>query len=191
MERPYNLFGPAFGVVHIYIRDRGDEACETFKGIEYYYRLNEDGWDLEHSAGCAAKQHHIRAFQSYIQQGSGVHYTALDEALGIEFDVARAEEYLQARQEGRNPFLATHSHGEDHADHSSSPATHAHDTHGHNGHGSHAIVTSAPDHPRETAAGEQANADDARPSSRKRQLTQKKIELGNHADETSKEEVAP
>jgi len=124
MERPYEIFGPAFGVVHVYIRDRGDEACETFKGIEYYYRLDENGWALEHSAGCAAKQHHIRAFQHYIADGSGVHYTAIDEALGIEFDAVQAEEYLKARQEGRNPFLAGHKH--DHDEGVEGAAGHAH-----------------------------------------------------------------
>ena len=109
MDRPYELFGPAFGVVHVYIREAGDEACETFKGIEYYYRLEEDGWRLEHSAGCAAKEHHIRAFQHYLTEGAGVNDAVFDQALGLEFEVAQAEEYLQARKEGRNPYLARHT----------------------------------------------------------------------------------
>lgn len=123
MDRPYEIFGPAFGVVHVYIRDRGDEACETFKGIEYYYRLEESGWYLEHSAGCAAKEHHLRAFQHYLDQGVGVNDSVVDQALGLEFDVARAEAYLKARSEGINPFLASHAH--EHDDHEE--ATHVHD----------------------------------------------------------------
>jgi hypothetical protein len=115
MERPYELFGPAFGVVHVYIRNRGDVACETFKGIEYYYRHENGGWQMEHSAGCGAKEHHVRAFQEYLARGAGVEGKVIDRALGLEFDVARAEEYLKARQEGRNPFLA--SHANDHAAH--------------------------------------------------------------------------
>ena len=113
MDRPYELFGPAFGVVHVYIRDKGDEACKTFKGIEFFYRLESEEWRLEHSAGCGAKEHHVRAFQHYLSQGNGVNDSVFDQALGIEFDVAAAEEYLKAREEGRNPFLASHT-GHDH-----------------------------------------------------------------------------
>jgi hypothetical protein len=116
MDRPYELFGPTFGVVHVYIRDRGDVACDTFKGIEYYYNMEKEGWDMEHSAGCAAKEHHVRAFQNYLAQGAGVNDSVIDKAVGINFDVAQAEAYLKARKEGRNPFLAghDHSHGRDH-----------------------------------------------------------------------------
>lgn len=126
IERPYELFGPTFGVVHVYIRERGDEACETFKGIEYYYHREASDWRLEHSAGCGAKEHHVRAFQRYLAQGAGVDDTVFDQALDIKFDVARAEEYLKARDEGRNPFTARHDRDHDH-DHD---RDHAHE-HGH------------------------------------------------------------
>ncbi len=175
MDRPYEIFGPAFGVIHVYIRDRGDEACETFKGLEFYYRLAENGWYLEHSAGCGAKEHHVRAFQHYLAQGAGVHDSVIDQAIGIDFDVARAEAYLKARSEGRNPFLATHSHGDDH------PQGHDH-THG-------------DDHPQDHDHGtvdSEDSADDLRPSARlplRRHEERNVEERGKNA--TNEEGVAP
>lgn len=145
MDRPYELFGPAFGVVHVYIREAGDDDCKTFKGIEYYYRLEEEGWRLEHSAGCAAKEHHIRAFQHYLTKGAGVNDSVFDQALGLDFEVADAEEYLKARKEGRNPYLAQHNR--DH--HAHDESEHHHDNAEHNhvekeGHGPQGARSAAP-----------------------------------------------
>lgn len=94
-ERTYELFGPTYGVVHVYIRERGDVDCKTFKGIEYFYRGEEGRWTLEDSAGCSAKEHHVRAFETYLSQGYGVDETVIDSALGVDFDVAQ----LRARVE--------------------------------------------------------------------------------------------
>lgn len=182
-ERPYEVFGPTFGVIHVYIRDRGDEACETFKGIEYYYRMGADGWDLEHSAGCAAREHHVRAFQHYLDRGAGVEERVIDQALGIQFDVTRAEEYLKARREGRNPFLAAHSHGADHDDHPHASEEHLDDTHADDRH--------AHDRARETAKSGPTEADDERPGLARRRLAQELSEGGHHGDEISKEGATP
>ena len=145
-ERPYELFGPAFGVIHVYLRNKGDVDCETFKGVEYYYRREAGEWILEHSAGCAAKEHHVRAFQSYLDQGVGVEGHVIDQALGIEFDVATAEAYLKARAEGRNPFLdahlasGEHDHEDGHTRAVHEQGAHDHSAHDHDAHdhGAHA-----------------------------------------------------
>lgn len=116
-ERPYELFGPAYGVVHVYIREKGDVACKTFKGIEYYYKHDGQEWELGDSAGCSAKEHHIRAFETYLDKGLGIEDRVFDDALGIEFDV----EKLRAHLEGRP-----------------SEGGGLHDGHDHDAHGSHA-----------------------------------------------------
>jgi hypothetical protein len=107
-EREYELFGPTYGVVHLYIREKGDVECKTFKGMEYFYRGDGRQWILEDSAGCGAKEHHVRAFETYLGKGYGVEETVIDNALGINFDVAQ----LRARVEHGHvptptPTLAT------------------------------------------------------------------------------------
>lgn len=107
-ERPYRIFGPCYGVVHVYIREKGDVDCKTFKGIEYFYKHDEGSWVLQDSAGCGAKEHHIRAFETYLANGRGVEEHVFDQALGIDFDV----EKVRARLEGGARHK--HEHGEDH-----------------------------------------------------------------------------
>jgi hypothetical protein len=96
-ERPYELFGPSYGVVHVYIREKGDTACKTFKGIEYYYKHDGKAWELGDSAGCSAKEHHIRAFETYLEKGMGIEERVFDDALGIEFDVEKLRAHLEGR----------------------------------------------------------------------------------------------
>jgi hypothetical protein len=182
MERPYELFGPTFGVVHVYVREEGDEECKTFEGIEYYYRMEADGWFLEHSAGCAAKEHHIRAFQHYLAEGAGVKDSVFDEALGINFDVAQAQAYLDARKEGRNPFLAVHASDHDHADdHNHGKSQEAADSHEH-------AVGQAPDHEPESRMDALSRKDE------KRLKLQKYLKQSNHtapAQNAPKKESTP
>lgn len=107
-ERPYRIFGPSYGVVHVYIRERGDVDCKTFKGIEYFYKHDEGDWVLQDSAGCAAKEHHIRAFETYLANGRGVEDHVFDQALGIDFDVQKVRARLESGVRHQ------HDHGEDH-----------------------------------------------------------------------------
>lgn len=144
--RPYTYFGPTFGVVHVYIRDKGDVECKTFKGIEYYYRLEDDAWKLEHSAGCSAKSHHIRAFEQYVADGSDVKDFVFDQALGIDFDVAKAEEHIRSRSGDQNPFM--HDHADDHGHEHGAGVVHDHG----DGHGASPATQGAPAVPRRDSA---------------------------------------
>lgn len=137
MVRPYELFGPAYGVIHVYLRDKGDVDCRTFQGVEYYYRMENGAWVLEDSAGCGAKEHHVRAFQHYLADGMSVEDHVFDKAIGIDFDVAKAEAHLKARDAGENPFIASHRHDHGH-DHGHGHA-HGHDhARSHSDHGAKA-----------------------------------------------------
>ena len=42
--KSFNLFGRAWGVIHVYIRNHGDEEMKTFKGIEYYFKRYNGKW---------------------------------------------------------------------------------------------------------------------------------------------------
>jgi len=70
--KAFNLFGRAWGVIHIYIRDKGDEEMKTFKGLEYYFKRYEDRWHQLDSAGCGALEHHVRAFKEFEARGMKV-----------------------------------------------------------------------------------------------------------------------
>jgi len=96
-EKAFTLFGRGWGVVHTYFRKKGDEEFETFKGLEYYY-VREDGeWVLKDFVGCGAFEHHIRAFDEFLNIGVDVPNRIYDRALGIDFEydhlsAKRAEE---------------------------------------------------------------------------------------------------
>ena len=169
-ERPYELFGPTYGVVHVYIREKGDIRCETFKGIEYYYRHDGEKWELGDSAGCGAKEHHIRAFEDYLTQGYGVEERVFDDALGIDFDVER----LRARLEGGAQQTAG-SHNRDHEHDHGHEDGHAHEQ------GHQHEISLQPQAPEQSPANGDLNApaspvadgadeedDDLRPSRRNR-----------------------
>jgi len=70
--KAFKLFGRAWGVVHVYIRDKGDEDMKTFKGIEYFFRRYGDTWQELDSAGCGALEHHVRAFKEFERRGMKV-----------------------------------------------------------------------------------------------------------------------
>lgn len=83
-EKAFTLFGRAWGVIHFYVKDKGDENFTTFKGIEYFY-VHEDGaWTLMDSAGCGAHEHHLRAFDEFLKIGVEVPDRIFDRALGID-----------------------------------------------------------------------------------------------------------
>lgn len=84
-EKAYHLFGRAWGVVHVYMRSKGDENFDTFKGLEYFYKREGGRWVLLDTVGCAAKQHHIRAFDEFLKRGVPVSNHVYDKALGIDF----------------------------------------------------------------------------------------------------------
>jgi hypothetical protein len=109
-DRPYELFGPAYGVVHVYIREKGDKDCKTFKGIEYYYKHDGNEWELGDSAGCSAKEHHIRAFETYLEKGMGIEERVFDDALGIEFDVEKLRAHLEGRPSEGGGLHDGHDH---------------------------------------------------------------------------------
>ncbi len=111
-ERPYELFGPSYGVVHVYIREKGDKDCKTFKGIEYYYKHDGNEWELGDSAGCSAKEHHIRAFETYLEKGMGIEERVFDDALGIEFDVEKLRAHLEGRPYEGGGLHDGHDHGD-------------------------------------------------------------------------------
>jgi len=111
-ERPYELFGPSYGVVHVYIREKGDKDCKTFKGIEYYYKHDGNEWELGDSAGCSAKEHHIRAFETYLEKGMGIEERVFDDALGIEFDVEKLRAHLEGRPYEGGGLHDGHDHDE-------------------------------------------------------------------------------
>ena len=70
--KAFKLFGRAWGVIHVYIREKGDEEMKTFKGIEYYFKRYEETWRELDSAGCGALEHHVRAFKEYELRGMKV-----------------------------------------------------------------------------------------------------------------------
>ncbi len=70
--KSFKLFGRAWGVIHIYIRNKGDEDMKTFKGLEYYFKRYEDRWHELDSAGCGALEHHVRAFKEFEARGMKV-----------------------------------------------------------------------------------------------------------------------
>ncbi len=111
-DRPYELFGPSYGVVHVYIREKGDKECKTFKGIEYYYKHDGNEWELGDSAGCSAKEHHIRAFETYLEKGMGIEERVFDDALGIEFDVDKLRAHLEGRPYEGGGLHDGHDHDE-------------------------------------------------------------------------------
>jgi hypothetical protein len=85
-ERAFKLFGRGWGVIHFYIREKGDEEFNTFKGLEYYYTHDDGEWKLKDSAGCGAFEHHLRAFDEFAKLGVDVPNKVYDRALGINFD---------------------------------------------------------------------------------------------------------
>jgi hypothetical protein len=101
----------------MYIRDAGDTECKTFKGLEYFYERQGDEWVLLDSAGCGAKEHHIRAFDHYLAHGMGVENRVFDETFGLDFDY---EHYLAriAEREGQGlpgePGHGVSDHGHSH-----------------------------------------------------------------------------
>lgn len=70
--KSFHLFGRAWAVIHVYIRDKGDEEMKTFKGLEYYLKRYDGKWCQIDSAGCGALEHHIRAFKEFEAKGMKV-----------------------------------------------------------------------------------------------------------------------
>jgi len=84
-EKAFTLFGRGWGIIHAYYRDKGDESFDSFAGIEYYYVRDKGEWKMTDSAGCGAYEHHIRAFDAYLNLGMDVPNRVYDRALGIDF----------------------------------------------------------------------------------------------------------
>jgi len=84
--KAFNLFGRGWGVIHVYLRKKGDVDFKTFEGVEYYYRRDDGEWHMTDSAGCGAFEHHIRAFDTFLAQNIHVPNRVFDRALGIDFD---------------------------------------------------------------------------------------------------------
>lgn len=83
--KAFVLFGRSYGVVHTYYKRKGDTDFKTFEGIEYFYNWEHGEWKLMDSAGCGAVEHHIRAFDTFIQQNVDVPNRIFNKALGIDF----------------------------------------------------------------------------------------------------------
>ncbi len=83
-EKAFTLFGRAWGVIHFYVKDKGDIDFTTFKGIEYFYVRENGTWTLLDSAGCGAHEHHLRAFDEFLKIGVEVPDKIYDRALGID-----------------------------------------------------------------------------------------------------------
>lgn len=85
-EKAFTLFGRGWGVVHTYFREKGDEDFATFKGIEFYYMRDGGDWVLQDSAGCGAFEHHLRAFDRFMEMGVDVPARVYNRALGVDSD---------------------------------------------------------------------------------------------------------
>ena len=62
-SKAFLIFGRAWGVIHLFVRDKGDEEMNTFKGFEYYCKRSNGKWVIQDSAGCGALEHHVKAFK--------------------------------------------------------------------------------------------------------------------------------
>jgi hypothetical protein len=71
-SKAFLIFGRAWGVVHIFIREKGDEEMKTFKGLEYYCKRSNGQWAVQDSAGCGALEHHVKAFRKMEELGMKV-----------------------------------------------------------------------------------------------------------------------
>ena len=62
-SKAFLLFGRAWGVIHLFVRDKNDEEMKTFKGFEYFCKRSNGKWEIQDSAGCGALEHHVKAFK--------------------------------------------------------------------------------------------------------------------------------
>ena len=134
-DKAFKLFGRGWGIIHFYMRDKGDDAMDTFKGLEYYYTRENGEWLLLDSAGCGAKEHHLRAFDQMLAMGHDVEDRVFDQALGIDFDWRKYMTDHEGHDHGPIPPRPGEAHdhsGHDHSSHDHSG--HDHSSHDHSSH---------------------------------------------------------
>ena len=83
----------------------------------------EKEWKLLDSAGCGAKEHHLRAFDEMLAKGVHVEDRVFEKALGIDFDWRK---YLTSDDIDQGPMPIRHEHDRD-QDHDHSHDHHSHD----------------------------------------------------------------
>jgi hypothetical protein len=116
--KAFHFFGKGWGVIHFYTREKGDSDMKSFKGFEYYYAREKNNWVLKDSAGCGAKEHHLRAFDEMLTLGMNVEGHVFDQALGLDFDwrkfVRNPDEYEAHPDHSHEEKEHKHEHGETH-----------------------------------------------------------------------------
>jgi len=96
--KTFHVAGPAWGAIHVFMREKGDEEMKTFKGIEYYLKRQDGRWIEVDSAGCGALSHHVDGFKEFERRGMKVATDAYDRALGFK----KAPPVAKGPKEGAN-----------------------------------------------------------------------------------------
>lgn len=105
-EKSFYIAGPAFGAIHSFLREKGDESMKTFKGYEYFMKRVDGAWELSDSAGCGALEHHVDGFEAFERRGFKVAQGAYDKALGFGDAPARKHEHAHDHEHDHH-----HDHG--------------------------------------------------------------------------------
>ena len=108
-EKTFHIAGPAWGAIHSFVREKGDEEMKTFKGYEYFLKREEDGWREVDSAGCGALEHHVDGFQEFERRGLKVAQGAYDKALGFKKNASHDHDHSHDHSHDHD-----HDHNHDH-----------------------------------------------------------------------------
>lgn len=106
-EKSFYIAGPAYGFIHSFTRQKGDEDMKSFKGYEYYLKYEDGAWRQVDSAGCGALEHHVDGFEEFERRGLKVAQGAYDKALGFGENKATAKKHDHEN-------CTDHDHAHDH-----------------------------------------------------------------------------
>lgn len=67
--REYGWFGKFWGTVRVYIREKDDRAMGSFRGFEFFYRLEDGAWTQTDSASIVTPEHILEAYTSFEEAG--------------------------------------------------------------------------------------------------------------------------
>lgn len=67
--REYGWFGKFWGTVRVYIREKDDRLMTSFRGFEFFYRLENGVWTQTDSASIVTPEHILEAYGAFEEAG--------------------------------------------------------------------------------------------------------------------------
>lgn len=67
--REYGWFGKFWGTVRVYIREKDDRLMASFRGVEFFYRLDDGVWAQTDSASIVTPEHILEAYGAFEEAG--------------------------------------------------------------------------------------------------------------------------